>query len=364
MKDVDGGALWCVVMAGGAGTRFWPASTEARPKQLLTLVGDRSLLQLSVDRARALVPAERVLVITNAALADACREQLPELPTGNVVAEPMRRDTAAAVALATAIVAARTSSSPGPSASGPAAPRVAVLTADHLISPVEAFTAAVRAAVVATSAEPRSIVTFGVVPSYPATGYGYLEVDSLTGDDARPVRRFVEKPDLATATSYLQSGRFLWNSGMFVFAVEAMLGALDAHLPAHLPALRPAIDGAGIVDAAVLADAFARVPKISIDKGVMEKHDDVRCVPARFAWSDVGSFPALAEHLPKDAHENAYRGVPRTLDARGNVLWAEDASEEIAVVGLSDVVVVRAGKRTLVVPRARAEDVKKLVEGT
>ena len=220
-----------------------------------------------------------------------------------------------------------------------------------------------RTAVAATSARPQAIVTFGVVPSSPATGYGYVEVDSVVGDDVRPVLRFVEKPDLATATSYVQSGRFLWNSGMFVFAVDAMTRALDAHLPTHLPTLRPAIDANGVVDADVLADVFARVPKISIDKGVMEKHDDVRCVPARFAWSDVGSFPSLADHLPKDAHGNAYRGTPRVLDARGNVLWAEDDAEEIAVVGLSDVVVVRAGKRTLVVPRARAEEVKKLVEG-
>jgi mannose-1-phosphate guanylyltransferase len=345
-------------MAGGAGTRFWPASTESKPKQLLTLVGDRSLLQLSVDRARALVPAERVLVITNAALADDCRAQLPELPAGNVVAEPVRRDTAAAVALATAIVAARASSS-SPSSS----PSVAILTADHLIAPVEAFAAAVRTAVAATTQRPQAIVTFGVVPSHPATGFGYLEVDSVLGDDARPVLRFVEKPDRATATSYLQSGRFLWNSGMFVFSVDAMTRALAVHLPDHLPTLAPAVGPAGDVDASVLAEVFGHVPKVSIDKGVMEKHDDVRCVPARFAWSDVGSFPSLAEHLPKDAHDNAYRGTARVLDARGNVLWAEDDAEEIAVVGLSDIVVVRAGRRTLVVPRARAEDVKKLVEG-
>lgn len=353
MSNANMRDLWCVVMAGGAGTRFWPASTEAKPKQLLTLVGDRSLLQLSVDRARALVPAERVLVITNAALADACRAQLPELPDGNVIAEPVRRDTAAAVALAIVVVEAR----------GGAGACVAILTADHLIAPVTTFAAAVRAAVAATQARPHAIVTFGVVPSYPATGYGYLEVDDAVGDDARPVRRFVEKPDLATATGYVQSGRFLWNSGMFVFAAAAMARALEAHLPGHLPALRPAVGARGQVDDSALVAAFAELKKISIDKGVMEQHDDVRCVPARFGWSDVGSFPALADHLPKDAHGNAFRGRPRVLDARGNVLWAEDADEEIAVIGLSDVVVVRAGKRTLVVPRARAEDVKKLVEG-
>jgi mannose-1-phosphate guanylyltransferase len=353
MTEVGDNGLWCVVMAGGAGTRFWPASTETKPKQLLTLVGDRSLLQLSVDRARAVSPVERILVITNETLAAACRAQLPELPVDNVVAEPRRRDTAAAVALATTIVAARSSS----------AARIAVLTADHLISPVVSFTHAVRAAVAATRDRPRAIVTFGVVPTHPATGYGYLEVDDVAGDDARPVRRFVEKPDVTAATAYVQSGRFLWNSGMFVFPVGAMERALEAHLPAHLTMLRPVVAAGGVVDTPALAEAFSQLTRVSIDKAVMEKHDDVFCVPARFAWSDVGSFPSLAEHLPRDDHGNAFRGRPRVLDARGNVLWAEDADEEIAVVGLSDVVVVRAGKRTLVVPRARAEEVKKLIEG-
>jgi mannose-1-phosphate guanylyltransferase len=363
MSDVDVSDLWCVVMAGGAGTRFWPASTEAKPKQLLTLVGDRSLLQLAVDRARALVPGDRVLVVTNAALADACRAQLPELPADNVVAEPVRRDTAAAVALATALVGARTSSSSA-SASSSGTARIAILTADHLISPVEQFADAVRVAVAATRSRPAAIVTFGVVPTHPATGYGYLEVDDGAGAHARPVRRFVEKPDLPTATTYLQSGRFLWNSGMFVFAVAAMERALQAHLPAHLATLAPAVRPSSTTTlAAALAEAFPRLPKVSIDKGVMEKHDDVQCVPARFAWSDVGSFPALADHLPKDDAGNAVRGRVRVLDARDNVVWAEDADEEIAVVGLSDIVVVRAGRRTLVVPRARAEEVKRLVEG-
>jgi mannose-1-phosphate guanylyltransferase len=359
MNDLDDNDLWCVVMAGGAGTRFWPASLETKPKQLLTLVGDRSLLQLSVDRARALVPAERVLVVTNAALAEACRAQLPELPADNVVAEPMRRDTAAAVALATLLVQARARAG---ASSSVAPPRIAILTADHLIAPLAAFVAACRAAVAASRARAGTIVTFGVVPTHPATGYGYLEVDDVVGDDARPVRRFVEKPDLATATAYLQSGRFLWNSGMFVFAAEAMTTALRRHLPAHVDVLT-SVTSSGVVDAAALARAFEELKKISIDKAVMEKHDDVVCVPARFAWSDVGSFPALADHLPKDAHGNAARARTRVLDARDNVLWSEDPDEEIAVVGLSDVVVVRAGKRTLVVPRARAEDVKKLVEG-
>jgi len=342
--------LYCVIMAGGAGTRFWPASTEDKPKQLLTLVGDRSLLQMAVDRARAVVDVGRILIVTGERLAAAVRAQLPELADHQVIAEPERRDTAAAVALATVVVEAR------------GGRRVCILTADHLIGPTAVFADSVRRAAAACVGN-SAIVTFGVVPTHPATGYGYLEVDSIVGDDARGVHRFVEKPDLATATGYLQSGRFLWNSGMFVFSTHTMRGALERHLPTHVAALAPAIPAGGVVDSATLKAPFSSLPKISIDKGVMEKHDDVRCVPARFAWSDVGSFPSLAEHLPHDADGNAFRGTVRTLDARGNVVWCEDASEEVAVVGLSDIVVVRAGNRTLVVPRARAEEVKKLVEG-
>lgn len=338
--------LFCVVMAGGAGTRFWPASTEDVPKQLLTLVGDRSLLQLAVDRARVVVPVERILVITSERLHAAVAAQVPELPAANVVAEPERKDTAAAVALATLLVRARGGT------------RVAILTSDHLIGPVDEFAAAVARASAACAVNVDAIVTFGVVPTYAATGYGYLEVDSVVGNDARAVIRFVEKPVVAIATEYVASGRFLWNSGMFVFDVDVMRAAMAKHLPDHERLLAPAIAGT-----TTLAAAFSALPRISIDKGVMEKHHAVLCVPARFAWSDVGSFPALADHLPKDANDNAYRGVLRTLDANNNVVWSADADEEIAIVGLSDVVVVRAGKRTLVVPRARAEEVKKLIEG-
>ncbi len=340
----------CVIMAGGAGTRFWPASTEDKPKQLLTLVGDRSLLQMAVDRARAVVDVSRILVVTGERLATAVRAQLPELPHDAVIAEPERRDTAAAVALATLVVHAR------------GGRRVCILTADHLIGPTEVFAKSVHRAAAAAS-DGGAIVTFGVVPTYPATGYGYLEVDDIAADDARTVRRFVEKPDVATATGYVASGRFLWNSGMFVFATSTMRAALERHLPTHLAALAPVVSAEGVVDVAGLRAAFSSLPKISIDKGVMEKHDDVRCVPARFAWSDVGSFPSLAEHLPRDAHGNASRGSLATLEASGNVVWCEDAADEVAIVGLNDVVVVRAGRRTLVVAKARAEDVKKLVEG-
>lgn len=338
--------LVAVILAGGAGTRFWPASTAGRPKQFLTLVGDRSLLQMSHDRVRALVPPERILVITAARFVPEVKRHLPELPAANVIGEPLRRDTAAAVALAGLVVAERF---------GPA--RVAVLTADHLIEPRARFEDALRTA--ASRCDEAHAVTFGIEPTTPATGYGYLE--TATAEPVTRVVRFHEKPDLPTARRYVESGRFLWNSGMFVFHTRGLRAALAAHLPRHLELLEP-VARSGDVSTAALAPAFSGLPSISIDKGVMEKLEGTLCVRARFDWSDVGSFPALAPHLPHDAAGNAVRGRVHTKDATANVVWCEDAQELVGLVGVSDLVVVRAGPRTLIAPLARAEEVKALVE--
>lgn len=345
-RDLEGAPLVAVILAGGAGTRFWPASTAEKPKQFLTLVGDRSLLQMSHDRVRALVPPERILVVTAARFVAEVRRHLPDLPAHNVIGEPLRRDTAAAVALAGLVVDARF---------GPA--RMAVLTADHLISPPERFQDALRTAV--DHCDERHAVTFGIEPTAPATGYGYLETGS--GETVAPVIRFHEKPDLETARRYVESGRFLWNSGMFVFHTRGLRAALAAHLPRHLELLEP-VASRGDVSTGALEPAFSALSSISIDKGLMEKLDGTLCVRARFDWSDVGSFPALAPHLPHDGAGNAVRGRVHTRDATANVVWCEDAQELVGLVGVSDLVVVRAGRRTLIAPLSRAEEVKLLVE--
>ena len=346
--------LVAVIMAGGAGTRFWPSSTNARPKQLLRFFGDRSLLQQSYDRVVDLVGPARVLVVTNAGFVDAIREQLPDLPPDNVVGEPERKDTAAATALAALLVEKRFGNA-----------IMAVLTADQLIDPREAFhKTLLSAARGASSGE--ALYTFGVQPSHPATGYGYLEVgDALPlGDDVDhyALLRFVEKPDLPRAQGYVASGRFLWNSGMFVWRAQAVLDEIERSLPQHLKALRPAVseDGKPTFPEA-LAVAFGGLARVSVDVAVMEKARTIRCVRAAFAWSDVGSFPALAEHLPHDAAHNAHRGRIIGLESRDNLVFSEDESELVALIGVEGLIVVRAGQRTLVVPRARAEEIKKLV---
>ena len=346
--------LVAVIMAGGAGTRFWPASTRARPKQFLTLLGERSLLQQSYDRLAAFLPAERILVLTSQDFVPLVGEQLPELPAANVVGEPLRRDTAAAVALAAALCRKRFGD-----------PVMAVLTADHLIETPEDFWETLVSAARAAAAG-GSLLTMGIEPAHPATGYGYLELGDELGRDGAIVHhqlsRFVEKPDAPTALGYLQSGRHLWNSGMFLWRTSTIEAEYERQLPAHLEAMRVAVLADGRPDfGQSLSRAFEPLAKVSVDYGIMERAESLRCVRASFSWSDVGGFASLADHLPTDEDGNAHRGQLFALESRGNVVFAEDDQEVIALVGAEDLVVVRAGRCTLVARLDRAEDVKKLV---
>jgi len=348
--------LVAVVMAGGAGTRFWPLSTPERPKQFHALVGERSLLQLAVDRLDGLVPPERTLVLTQRTFLPQVRQHLPRVPEGNLIGEPARRDTAAAVALSALLARRRYGD-----------PVVLTVTADHLIAPVDVFQRTVRSAARAARAS-SALYTFGVPPSVPATGYGYLELGERLADDDGiqhfRLARFHEKPDPVTARTYLMAGTYLWNSGMFVWTTGAIVAALARHLPGHLEALAPAVaaDGTAAWEAS-LAEAFSPLPRISVDYAVMERAGDVRCVRSEFQWSDVGGWVALGEHLPADRFGNRRHVRLHVLDAEDNLVFAQDPDETVALVGVRDLVVVRAGRRTLVVPRDRAEEVKVLVEG-
>jgi mannose-1-phosphate guanylyltransferase len=342
------------IMAGGTGTRFWPMSTKERPKQFLKLFGDRSLLQKSYDRIRDLFPVDRILVLTNAAHVQMVREQLPELPSGNVIGEPLKRDTAAAVALAAALCRKRFGN-----------PVIMTLTADHLIEPVDVFQKTLLSAA-RKAADGKALYTFGIKPDYPATAYGYLEFGKRVfqddGIEHFELLRFKEKPDVETAKSYLSLGRFYWNSGMFVWTAEAILRELEKNLPHHYRCMtRAAVsDGTPSWEKA-LQDAFHEVSAISIDYGVMEKAARVRAVAAQFAWSDVGGWLSLETFMPKDSEGNAARGEIITLDARGNLVFCEDADEQVMMIGLADLIIVRTGKKTLIMKKDRAENLKDIV---
>jgi mannose-1-phosphate guanylyltransferase len=353
VKGEAGAEVVVAIMAGGAGTRFWPLSTEEKPKQFQRLLGNRSLLEESYLRARALAPAERIMVLTAETYLPLVREQLPELSAENVVGEPMRRDTAAAVALSALLCDTRFGDCV-----------MVILTADHFIEPLDKFVGAVRSAVRA-AAESETLYTFGVLPTYPAVCYGYLRRGTARTDEEGVehcrVESFREKPDLETASGYFESGCYCWNSGMFVWRVSRILEEFATHLPGHLHLLRPAVEPSGLLNYQRLRQAFSALPAVSVDFGILEKAADVRMVAAPFAWSDVGGWEALAGFLEEDGSGNRYRGRLAALEARGNVVYVENPEEIVALVGIDDVIVVRAGGRTLVAARERADDIKRLV---
>lgn len=351
----DDPGLVVAIMAGGAGTRFWPLSTQQKPKQFLCLSGTQSLLQLAFERALALTSPERVLVLTGRAFVPLAAEQLPGLPRANIIGEPIGRDTAGAVALAALIAKTRFGDCP-----------MAVITADHLIAPTSRFAELMRSAARAAMNE-EALYTFGIVPNYPATGYGYLEAGEAVWEDGdlRHFRlsRFKEKPSLEIAEGFLKAGNFFWNSGMFVWRTSVIWRALEEHLPGHVERLAPL---AQTLDTpafeAALAEAFPKLTKTSIDFAVMEKARDVRMLRADFTWSDVGGWLAL-EGFYEPLGDNRARGVLHTHDAAGNFVFCENEAETVALVGVENLIVVRAGERTLVASRERLEDIKKLVEG-
>ncbi len=344
-----------VILAGGVGTRFWPLSTQERPKQFIPLFGDRSLLQKSYDRVAGLIPDDRILILTNAGFTSLVAEQLPTVPPENIVGEPRRKDTAAAVCLG-ALMARRRFGNPV----------MAVLTADHLIEPVLLFQRTLLSAVEAAR-ESGALYTFGIRPTYPAAGYGYLETAEKAmerdGIEHFDLVSFREKPDVETARRYVDSGRYLWNSGMFVWTVEAVLDELERHLPEHVAHLSPAVDAMGTAEGEPsLARAFEALQRTSIDFGVMEKARKVRCVAGTFSWRDVGGWLAMQDFLACDEHENHARGCLHGLDAAGNLVFCDRSEETVALVGVRDMVVVRAGGKTLIARKDRLEDVKRLVE--
>ncbi len=345
--------LFVVLMAGGSGTRLWPLSTADHPKQLLALTGERSLIQLTVDRTTALAPPERIVILTNAKYVDAIRKQLPEVPPENVVAEPVARDTSGAVALAAVIGKARFPGSV-----------MVVLPADHIIQPEEAFQQALHSAAVGAAGS-EALYTFGITPTYPATGYGYLErgdaveVEGATGH--HQLRCFREKPDLATAQEFVDSGNFCWNSGMFAWSIDVIWSNIEQHLPEHAKHMGPLVEKVKSPEwESALATAFEKLPKISIDFGVMEKAKDVRMVETSFDWYDVGGWPALRDFLPVDEAGNHHRGEMECIDAENNLVFCEDPTDTVALVGVKGLVVVRAGDKTLIMDEKRAQEVKGL----
>jgi mannose-1-phosphate guanylyltransferase len=348
--------LHAIIMAGGSGTRFWPKSRRDRPKQLLNLTGESTMLQQTVARIEPLVPRDRILIVTGADQAEATRAQLADLPAHNVIAEPCPRDTAPCVGLAAGIVAKK----------DPAAIMI-VMPADHVIEPASAFLATVRAAVSVIEEDPGVLITFGIQPTRPETGYGYIERGPLVGTrDGIPVHRVVqfrEKPDRDTAQGFLAAGNFVWNSGIFVWRADTILNEIRAHRPDLAVGLEPILRAIGTQDeTSTLARLFPGLVRVPIDKAVMERAANVKVLEVPYRWSDVGDWRAVASLQKHDQAGNAVQGNVVARDTTGSIIISDDGGL-VAVLGLDDVVVVHSGKATLVARKDQLDKLKTLVEG-
>ena len=347
--------LHAIVMAGGSGTRFWPASRGALPKQLLPLAGDRTLLEDTLARLDGLVPPERTMVVTAARLLDAVRHQLPQVPEAGLVGEPCRRDTAPCIGLAALLVARHDRDA-----------TMAVMPSDHVIRPSERFRDAIRQAEGLVAAAPGRLVTFGVRPTYPAESFGYIQQgEALTvppgAAPAHVVASFREKPPAAVAAEYLAAGTYLWNAGIFVWKAATILAALAERQPdclRHLERIAAAWDGPD--RDRVFAAEFAAIKGISIDYAVLEHARDVAVIEAPFGWDDLGSWSAVARQRPADAAGNTLVGRHLDIGSRGTIVHT-DGEHLVVTLGLEDMLVVHTPDATLVADRSREEEVRKVV---
>lgn len=346
-------AMYVVVLAGGSGTRLWPRSRSETPKHLLNLLRtDVSMLQETVGRMLPVVAPEDVYVVTNARHVDAVREQLPEVPPENVLAEPIGRNSGPAVGYAAAHIHKRDPQGV-----------MLVLPADHVILREEDFRAVARTG--ARVAERGHLVTLGITPTTPDTGYGYMEtgeeIQTIDGYAVRAVVRFTEKPDVETATRYVESGRYVWNSGMFMWQASTILDEMRQYMPglfAALTALDPVLGTSA--EAAEIGRVWPDLEDRSIDHGVLEQSHKVVTLPVDIGWSDVGDWAALAEFSPQDEDGNSLLGDAMAFGCRDSFVYS--AGRLITAIGLEDMIVVDTGDAVLVCPKSRAQEVRKVVD--
>lgn len=352
--------LTALIMAGGTGERFWPLSSPDKPKQILKLFSDKSMIRETVDRILPIIPPERVFIATNILQSEAIKRELPDIPEANIIVEPAFKDTAAAIGYGTLIIRERFKDC-GEKI------EVVVLASDHLIEKGAEFCEIVKLA--AEEANSNSvIVTLGIKPSHPETGYGYIEVKSdepILLNTICKVRRFREKPNLETAEEYVASGKFLWNSGMFIFTTDTIFKNFEVLMEEHAQVfgeLRNEIGtGATGVELSNLSKPyFEKFEKISIDFGIMEYSKNIRVIPVDIGWNDIGSFTALQDVFPADENRNVVRDtVVLSQDSSENIVIAKGAV--VSLLGVENLIVVKNGDNILIAAKDKAQDIKKIV---
>ena len=343
---------YALILAGGSGTRFWPLSRNARPKQLLDLFGEGTLLTQTIRRLEGLVPFENILILTNAQQVEAVREVAPMLPAANIFAEPAKRDTAPAVALGIGLIAAR-----NPQA------LMMVLPADQMIQDTAAYHSVMRDALV-TAEETDGLVTIGIKPTWPCPSYGYIERGQPAGLSCThppvEVTRFREKPDTALAEEFLAQGNFTWNAGMFVWSIPTVTAQLRKHAP---PLAEFISELSGCPDLiATVAEKFPALTPISIDYCLMEKADRVLNIEATFDWDDIGSWISVAKYLEVSGQENRANEAISEIDSQNNIVFNARPGTRIALLGVEDLIIVQTGDSLLIAHRQQADGIKKLVD--
>jgi len=347
--------MHAVIMAGGRGTRFWPRSREKKPKHLLDIVSHRTIIQETVDRIRPLIKPKNILIVTGRKHARELMKQLTEIPEKNIIIEPVGRNTAACIGLAALHIQKKAKDDV-----------MVVLPSDHAIGNADQYRAVISAAARAAEKE-NALVTIGIRPTGPHTGFGYLEggdsLGKVAGEEILRVRSIREKPDAAQAQVFVQSGKFFWNSGMFIWKASAILKEIERFLPdlyAGLMTIRPALGTTS--EAKTVKRIYERLASISIDYGVMEKARNVFVLPSEFGWSDVGSWDALWDISAKDARGNARTGEGLAiLEDTDNSLVCSPG-KIVALVGVKDIIVVETKDAILICKRGRSQDVKKIVD--
>ncbi|HRL10623.1 MAG TPA: sugar phosphate nucleotidyltransferase [Aggregatilineales bacterium] len=347
---------YAMILAGGGGTRMWPLSRKTMPKQLLALTGDQSMLRISVERLSPLFPPENVYVVTGRQLEDAIRAELPEIPAQNIIIEPYGRDNAAATGLGLSVIHKRDRQA-----------TVAILTADHHIAKREKFREVLRHAY--RMAQNDRVITLGISPTYPATSFGYIQQGrKIAGMDEFTVYEslgFKEKPNAVTATKFLASGNFTWNSGMFIWKTTKAMAEFQRQQPVMyglLEQLGEAIDTPAYD--AVLAEVWEKMPKISIDYAIMEGAENLAVIPVDIGWSDVGSWSSLFEVLPLDQYGNSFKGIkggnpdPIILDTRDTLVLSDRLT---VTIGVEDLIIIDSDDALLICHKDRAQDVREVV---
>lgn len=337
-----------VIMAGGMGERFWPESRVSRPKQFLKLVGDETMLQAAVRRIHRIIPYENIYIVTNGMYRGLVKKQLPGLNEQNILIEPVSRNTAACIGLACVFINKRFADA-----------SMVVLASDHIIKNEESFLGIVRKAF--KEAEGEKIVTLGIKPNYPETGYGYIKCGEMDDGSICKVERFVEKPDLKTAKQYLADGGYLWNSGMFVWRLGTIMSAFNKYMPGLYRSIIKIGKAVGTKKQNhTIKEEFMKLDSISIDYGVMEKAKNVYVIPCDFGWDDVGSWTSLERLNPKDDSGNVVEGNVVSIDTQGCIVKSD--KKLVATIGIEDLIVVDTDDAILICKKDRAQDIKKLVK--